>query len=114
MSNRIERLKQNANPTRRQNWRGASRDKENIDRWSARASQNSEIAPRAKGRADIGGTLTAYSDPPEEHPTGRRMEMRPTDMPPKVSRAVDKAMVDAKHDRNHVGGSHLRNIRREG
>jgi hypothetical protein len=111
---RIERLKQYANPTRRQNWEGCSRQLKYIDRWSARASRESEIAPRAKGKVDLGTTLVPYTDEPQEHPTGRRMEMRPTDMPPKVSRAVDKAMVDAKNDRNHTGGSHLRNIRREG
>jgi hypothetical protein len=41
MSNRIERLKEYANPTRSANWNGSSRNQADLDRWSKRASANS-------------------------------------------------------------------------
>ncbi len=39
---RIERLKDYANPVSRANWRGAGRDKANIERWQERATENSD------------------------------------------------------------------------
>jgi hypothetical protein len=64
MPNRIERLKQYANPRSRENWNGASRDQKNIDRWSQRARDNSLITDKpdrrptrdplqSKARADV-------------------------------------------------------------
>lgn len=44
---RQDRLKEYAKPLRAANWQGAGRDQANIDRWSARAAENSKIAPRA-------------------------------------------------------------------
>ena len=41
MSRRTERIKEYANPTSRDNWDGCSRDMKYIERWSARASENS-------------------------------------------------------------------------
>jgi hypothetical protein len=48
MGSRTDRLKDYANPTNSKNWCGES-TKEYVARWSARASANSQLAPRAKG-----------------------------------------------------------------
>lgn len=101
---RQERLKEYAQPTRRENWQGASRDQGNIDRWSERATENSDGADH---RAT--GTQRA-----EAHSTGKRPVDRPTSMAPKQARNVDRNMVDAaKADTNFVGdSSYMRGIRR--
>jgi len=39
---RLERLKEYANPRSKQNWQGEAYSKANIERWSARASENSD------------------------------------------------------------------------
>jgi hypothetical protein len=89
---RIDRLKEYARPTRRENWQGAGRDQGNIDRWSDRASDNSQIAPRApSGEVKV----------PD---TGKRTELRDTAMSPREARKADARMV-AKEDTNFVGDS---------
>ncbi|MGB6400471.1 MAG: hypothetical protein WBF73_33020 [Bradyrhizobium sp.] len=103
---RLERLREYARPTRRENWRGAGRDQGNIDRWSERASENSEIAPRA-------------SDKPMDLPstTNRQLGLRSTKSAPRTDAATDARMVDArtaaKDDTNFVGdSSYMRGVRR--
>jgi len=49
ISKRQERLNEYKNPTRSENWCGESSDKAYLDRWSARAAENSQKPPRAKG-----------------------------------------------------------------
>jgi hypothetical protein len=45
---RTSRIKDYATPNSGpDDWRGAGRDQANIDRWSARAAENSQLAPRA-------------------------------------------------------------------
>jgi hypothetical protein len=101
MSNRIERLKEYARPTRAANWDGPGRDAQNISRWSARATENSALAPRAKG-GDV-----SLPD------TGKQTELRYTAMSPRTSRNVDKRMA-AKADTNFVGSSaYMAGIRRD-
>jgi hypothetical protein len=99
MTNRIERLRQYSKPTRAGNWQGAGRSQENIDRWSERASDNSQIAPRASsGEVKV----------PD---TGKRTELRDTAMSPRTSRKVDAAMR-GEDDLNHVGSPFMRDVRR--
>jgi hypothetical protein len=100
MSNRIERLKEYANPTRAGNWNGASRDQANIDRWSNRAAEQSQCAPRA-------------SDGPMKLPdTNAKQQIDPKSSP-RTTAAIDKRMA-GKDDLNHSGGGYMKNIRRNG
>jgi hypothetical protein len=97
---RIERLREYQNPQHGPH--GASRDKANLNYWSARAKENST------------GADTRGSDGEVQLPaTGKRQESRPTEMGPIVPRKVNSVMVDAKVDLNHVGGSYLKDIRRD-
>jgi len=58
---------------------GAGRDQANTDAWSKRATQNSQLAPRATRKADM--------------PTsGKKMDLRDTDMGPRVPRGVNARM----------------------
>lgn len=69
---------------------GSSRD--SLKYWSDRAEENSKIAPRAKGgevKLPDGGTGVAWKD-------SHKGNMRAT----------------GKADKNHVGGTHLPNVRR--
>ena len=97
---RIDRLKEYADPMKGPH--GAASSKENLDEWSARATANSEIAPRA-------------SDKPMKLPnSGKAMATRDTAAKPFASRKVDQAM-GGKGDLNHVGsGDYMKNIRRDG
>jgi hypothetical protein len=97
---RLERLREYARPTRRENWQGAGRDQANIDRWSDRASDNSKIAPRASG-----GEVKVPN-------TGKQTALRDTSMSPRTSRKVDAAMR-GEDDLNHVGSSYMAGIRRQ-
>jgi hypothetical protein len=98
---RLERLKEYAKPTRKENWQGAGRDQANIDRWSERATENSDGADhRATG-----------TERAEAHSTGKKPVDRPTSIAPRASRDVDARMVD-KDDLNHVGSTFMRDVRR--
>jgi hypothetical protein len=99
---RIERLKEYARPLRPENWQGAGRDQANIDRWSARASENSD-------GADHRGSDGEMKLPS----TGRRQESRPTEMGPLVPRKINSVMVDAKSDLNHEGSDYMKSVRRD-
>jgi hypothetical protein len=44
---RQDRLKEYSKPTRAGNWNGSSRDQADLDRWSNRATEQSQCAPRA-------------------------------------------------------------------
>ena len=105
---RLERLKEYAKPTRRENWQGAGRDEANISRWSERATENSDGADhRATG-----------TERAEAHSTGKRVDLRSTKSAPRADAATDARMVDdaravAKADTNFVGDlSYMRGIRR--
>jgi hypothetical protein len=100
---RIERLREYAKPTRREDWRGASRDQSNIDRWSTRASENSDGADhRATG-----------TERAEAHSTGKRVDLRSTKAEPRTSAEIDARMA-GKNDRNSSDTSpYLPGIRRE-
>jgi hypothetical protein len=98
MKTRQSRLEEYADPN--SGWHGCSRDGKYIERWIERASANSQIAPRARD-----GEVKLPS-------TGKKMELRDTEMRPRVSRSVDARMVD-KGDKNHVGdSSYMRGVRR--
>jgi hypothetical protein len=100
---RMDRLKEYAKSLRPENWQGETNDKANIDRWSARATNNSQLAPRATG---IDETVMPHS-------TGKSMDTRSTTAAPREARSVDKRMV-AKDDMNNVGDSpYLRGVRRQ-
>lgn len=53
---------------------------ENLDAWAARANANSECAPRATSKMNLPST-------------GKAMELRDTDMGPKVPRKVNRMMA---------------------
>lgn len=101
-TSRIEAYEQMEGPA------GASRDMRNIDHWVGRASENSQLAPRA---SDGAMKLPAT-----------KMALRNTDQAPRASRNADRAMVDkeaspdvrrlALGDRNDVGSSFMRGVRR--
>ncbi|WP_043159325.1 hypothetical protein [Bradyrhizobium sp. Ai1a-2] len=95
---RQERLKEYANPRREANWDGAASDKANLDRWAARASENSAIAPRARsGEVRLPDT---------------GMNVHDSAAPPRRDRGVD-ARMKAKADLDTDGGSsYMRSIRR--
>jgi hypothetical protein len=98
---RIERLREYQNPQHGPH--GQSRDKENLNYWSGRASENSDGADH---RAT--GTEVAQA-----HSTGKKPVDRPTEMSPRTSRKVDAAMA-GMNDLNHVGGSdYMKSIRRD-
>jgi hypothetical protein len=79
---------------------GAGRSEANLKGWSERATENSEIAPRA-------------SDGPMKLPS-TTVTVRDSSMKPKVARKVNTAMA-GRDDLNHVGtGGYLKNIRRDG
>ena len=94
---RQDRVKEYANP--RHGPQGAGRDQKNIDAWSARATANSQIAPRA-------------SDGPMKLPSTGKQTVRDTSMAPKAARKID-ARSAAKSDLNYAGtGPFMKSIRR--
>ena len=96
---RLSRLKEYSDPMRGPH--GAASAQENLDYWSAHATENSKIAPRAKG-----GKMDLPS-------TGKRMDLRDTSMRPKASRNAD-ARAKALADTNIVGdSSYMRGVRRD-
>jgi hypothetical protein len=101
MPNRIQRLKEYADPCASE-WRGPGRDKENLAKWAERASENSQIAPRAIGKPS-NGIPEKETDPPELPNTGKKMETRDTAMRPKVVRSAEAAIKAARSNLNHVG-----------
>jgi hypothetical protein len=101
MSNRIERLKEYANPTRAGNWNGASRDQADLDRWSKRATEQSQCAPRASDKA------MRLPD------TNAKQQLDPKSSP-RTSAEID-ARMSGRDDPNHVGGGgYMKTIRRNG
>jgi hypothetical protein len=90
---RQDRLREYADPTRGP--RGPGRDQANIDEWSARATENSKIAPRASdGEMKLPST---------------KVNQRDTAMRPYAPRA--NVGTDATEP-NHEGGPFMRSIRR--
>jgi hypothetical protein len=100
VDSRLERLKEYANPRRRENWDGCGRDVANIQRFQERAEANSRIAPRARG-----GEMRLPD-------TGGDVALHDTAAKPRRDRAVD-ARMKAKADLNTDGGSSfMRDVRR--
>jgi hypothetical protein len=86
---RLDRLKQYADPVRKENWRGAGRDMENINRWSDRAAENS-ITPKNVDRFRAkGGEM--------DLPSTGEIKVNPT-----TGRGGDQR-AEAKADKNFVG-----------
>ena len=99
---RAKRLKGYANPSRRENWDGESCDKANLDRWSARAAENSKVAPRARG----GAMKLPDTGKMSRHDTASKMTAGAESGEGRIQKA-------AKADTNHAGdSSYLRGIRR--
>lgn len=94
---RQDRLKEYSKPLRAGNWQGAGRDQANIDRWSERATENSQCAPRA-------------SDGPMKLPS-TKVTTRDTNMKPYRSQA-DSMVKEALADKNDVGSPFMRDVRR--
>jgi hypothetical protein len=113
---RIDRLKEYANPMHGQrNGRffGSASDKENLAEWSARASANSDGADhRAKGPVHGGPPGTHGEDQPSLPST--KVTTRDTAMRPFESRKIDKLMKgEDAGDKNNVGSSFMKSVRRE-
>jgi hypothetical protein len=110
---RLDRLKEYSKPmTSGDAPHGAASSKENLADWSARASENSkDRTTRAKGPI-LGGPQGTHGEDPPMLPS-TKVTVRDTAMKPKVSRKIDSAMA-GKGDLNHVGGSYLPNVRRDG
>src|SRR6266550_4071927 len=109
---RSSRIKDYSNPNSPKNWNGASRDMGYIDRWSGRASDNSEIAPRAKGKTSNNGSTEKDRDPPRVHSTGKAMRLRDTEARPYRERSGDAMREAAKADKNHSDSSpYLKGVR---
>jgi hypothetical protein len=87
----MERLRELQNPRSKKNWNGASRDQANINRWSGRASENSD---GRKHRAKSG----------EIELPNTNVELHSTAAPPRRDRKVDAHMA-GKRDQNFVGSS---------
>jgi hypothetical protein len=83
---RQDRVRQYAKPQRGPH--GAGRTQANLDYWADRATENSEIAPRASRKMNLPGT--------------GKMGVRSSDMGPKVSRKVEARMA-ATSDMNVAG-----------
>ena len=97
----VDRLKEYAKPLRKENWQGAGRAQANIGRWSDRATEQSQIAPRASG-----GEVKLPD-------TGKQTALRDTAMSPRAARNADARMV-AKDDKNFVGdSSYMAGVRRQ-
>lgn len=107
----LRRLERYADPSNKANWRGAGRDQKNIDRWSERASRNSEIAPRAAGDPSTNGSRQMLQDPPKVPPNGGRAMPHSTEAPPRRKPQVD-AYVEGRKNLNHTGGSFVPKVRR--
>jgi hypothetical protein len=91
---------------------GFSRSKEDLDYWAKRASENSEIAPRATGTRSNNGSREPHGDLPDLHSTGKKMELRDTESRPLARHSKDARMV-AKADKNFAGSStYMKGIRR--
>jgi hypothetical protein len=106
---RLSRLKEYA---AMQGPKGASRDEANLDYWARRASENSQIAPRAIGSRKNNGATTPDLDPPKLPSTGKGMKLRDTGSAPRFSRNADAAMKAARADTNDVGSSFMKQVRR--
>ena len=91
---RQDRLREYADPTRGP--RGPGRDQANIDAWSARAKENSKIAPRASdGEMKLPST---------------KVNQRDTAMRPYAPRT--NLGTDATEPNHEGGGPFMRSIRR--
>src|SRR5689334_16227047 len=100
----IERLKQYA----RMEGPAGTSTKENIEFWSARASANSQIAPRAAGSRASNGKPMPNLDLPTVPDTGKKMVLRDTSMQPYRSRKGNAAITEAKSNVNHFGSSYMK------
>jgi hypothetical protein len=97
----FRRLKAYSRPASKSWWHG-EHTPENIERWQARATENSDSY---KHRAKDG--------PMELPDTGKKIELRDTSMKPFRKRSVDAILKDAKSDPNHDGSSFMKEVRRK-
>jgi hypothetical protein len=111
MGNFEDRLKGYAKPDK--GWHGRSH-MDNINRWSSRASTNSQLAPRAAGKPSTNGVPERDLDPPSLPSTGKRVETRDTGMKPFVKRSVEATLKAARSDQNHLDeADYMPNVRRQ-
>jgi hypothetical protein len=92
---------------------GPGRDQKNIDYWSRRASENSQIAPRAKGPVGGGPPGTWGEDAPALPST--TVTVRDSSMKPREPRKINQAMRgEDPAELNHTGtGNFMPNVRRK-
>jgi hypothetical protein len=109
---RMDRLREYAGKPK--GLQGAGRDEKNLAGWAARASENSEIAPRAKGPVHGAALGTHGEDAPSLPDTGKTMALRPTEAKPREQRKIDAAM-SGRNDHNNVSskGDYMPGVRRE-
>ena len=115
---RTDRLKKEySNPLHGQRdgkYFGSASDKQNLAEFSARATANSQLAPRAKGPVHGGPPGTHGMDAPKLPSTGE-VKLRSTAAKPKIAHRLDRLMAGTDPgDKNTAGGSsYMRGIRRE-
>jgi hypothetical protein len=106
----LDRLKQYSNPESPKNWHGCSREQGYLDRWSERATANSD-GNKHRASGDVHISLEKDQDLPQL-PPDKAVRDRDSEMRPYRSRKADAAMVDAKEDPNHVGSNYMKSVRR--
>jgi hypothetical protein len=98
----LERLREYANPRRKENWDGQSSDKANIDRWSRRATENSDGHRHRAKSGEI--ELPSTGSPPSSfHPRAGSQSG--------VGK-LEAAHHQAKVERNHLGSKYMSRVRR--
>jgi hypothetical protein len=107
---RMDRLREYAGKPK--GLQGAGRSEANLKGWAERASENSQIAPRAKGPVHGGPPGTWGENPPSLPSTGKTTVLRDTQMSPRTARKVNARMA-GKDDLNHEGSDYLKSIRCE-
>jgi hypothetical protein len=91
---------------------GGPNAEKNMAYWQDRATENSQIAPRAKGPVHGGPPGTRDQDLPSLPST--KVTVRDSSMRPKVSRNVDRLMKgdDEPNHKSSGGSNYMKGIRR--
>lgn len=96
----------------KQHYRGEPTET-NLKRWAARASANSDgWKHRAEGVVDLGNIAEPYTDLPKAHAPGSGIDKEPIE---RATKATDSTVIRkaANADKNHVGSSYMRDVRRK-
>jgi hypothetical protein len=112
MPNRIERLRQYANPRSKENWQGPGRDQANITRWIERAIEHSDSRFHRAKSGPVELTDTTNMGLPDG---AKKIPARFTGndgSKPYWPNEGPKMRKQAKRDLNHLGSDFEKNVRR--